>query len=146
MQARTSLCAVSVRLWEYVWLCGFVWMCVCVAVSLCVSVCPYLCIVCHGDALVGCSIVANLSLSVSVTGKRGAGIPIVLLHDAAGSIVSIELKNGCVYKGLLDDVQDNMNCLLKVRQQDFCNFIDLIYISLSLSVSLTYICLCAYTS
>lgn len=50
---------------------------------------------------------------MSVTGKRGAGIPIILLHDATGGTVTIELKNGCVYRGLLEDAQDNMNCLLK---------------------------------
>ncbi len=51
---------------------------------------------------------------MSVTGKRGAGIPIVLLHDSMGGIVTVELKNGSVYRGTLDDAQDNMNCLLKV--------------------------------
>jgi hypothetical protein len=51
---------------------------------------------------------------VSVTGKRGAGIPIVLLHDATGGTVTIELKNGCTYKGTLEDAQDSMNCLIKV--------------------------------
>ncbi len=51
---------------------------------------------------------------VSVTGKRGAGIPVILLHDATGGVVSVELKNGCVYKGTLEDAQDNMNCMIKV--------------------------------
>lgn len=51
---------------------------------------------------------------MSVTGKRGAGIPIILLHDAAGGTVTIELKNQCIYRGQLEDVQDNMNCVLKV--------------------------------
>jgi small nuclear ribonucleoprotein D3 len=56
---------------------------------------------------------------VSVTGKRGAGIPIVLLHDATGGIITIELKNGCTYRGRLEDAQDNMNCLLKVTPLPF---------------------------
>lgn len=51
---------------------------------------------------------------MSVTGKRGVGIPIVLLHDAEGGIVTVELKNGNVYRGILDDAQDNMNCTIKV--------------------------------
>lgn len=51
---------------------------------------------------------------MSVTGKRGAGIPIVLLHDATGGIITIELKNGSKYRGMLEDAQDNMNCLLRV--------------------------------
>jgi small nuclear ribonucleoprotein (snRNP)-like protein len=52
---------------------------------------------------------------VSVTGKRGAGIPIILLHDATGGTVTVELKNGCLYRGTLEDVQDNMNCTIKVK-------------------------------
>ena len=54
------------------------------------------------------------SFLVSVTGKRGAGIPIILLHDATGGVVTVELKNGCVYQGTLEDTQDNMNCMIKV--------------------------------
>ena len=29
---------------------------------------------------------------MSVTGKKGIGIPIILLHDAEGAIVTVELK------------------------------------------------------
>lgn len=50
---------------------------------------------------------------MSVTGKRGVGIPIVLLHDGEGSIVTVELKNGETYRGYLDESEDNMNCVLK---------------------------------
>jgi len=53
---------------------------------------------------------------MSVTGRRGVGIPIILLHDAEGGIVTIELKDGSMYRGTLEDAQDNMNCLLKVRR------------------------------
>lgn len=52
---------------------------------------------------------------MSVTGKRGVGIPLILLHDAEGGVVTVELKNGCIYRGLLDEAQDNMNCTLKVK-------------------------------
>lgn len=51
---------------------------------------------------------------MSVTGKRGVGIPIILLHDAEGGVVTVELKNGSIYRGILEDGQDNMNCTLKV--------------------------------
>jgi small nuclear ribonucleoprotein D3 len=51
---------------------------------------------------------------VSVSGKRGVGIPVILLHDAEGGIITIELKNGCVYRGFLEEAQDNMNLTLKV--------------------------------
>jgi len=36
---------------------------------------------------------------VSVSGKRGVGITIILLHDAEGGIVTIELKSGDTYRG-----------------------------------------------
>ena len=51
---------------------------------------------------------------VSVSGKRGVGIPVILLHDAEGGIVTIEMKDGSVYRGMLDDAQDNMNMTMKV--------------------------------
>ena len=41
------------------------------------------------------------------------GIPIVLLHDGEGSIVTIEVKNGDTYRGYLDESEDNMNCIVK---------------------------------
>ncbi len=53
---------------------------------------------------------------MSVSGKRGVGIPIILLHDAEGATITIEMKNGSVVRGILDDVQDNMNCTLKVLE------------------------------
>ena len=52
---------------------------------------------------------------MSVTGTKGIGIPIIMLHDAEGGIVTIELKDGSTYCGTLEDAQDNMNCLMKVR-------------------------------
>ena len=41
-------------------------------------------------------------------------MPIILLHDAEGGIVTIQLKNGDVLRGILDDTQDNMNTVMKV--------------------------------
>ena len=38
------------------------------------------------------------------------GIPIKLLHDAEGQIVTMELRTGEVYRGYLDEAEDNMNC------------------------------------
>jgi small nuclear ribonucleoprotein D3 len=52
---------------------------------------------------------------MSVSGKRGVGIPVILLHDAEGGIVTIEIKNGFTYRGILDEAQDNMNCTMKVH-------------------------------
>ncbi|EQC27542.1 small nuclear ribonucleoprotein D3 [Saprolegnia diclina VS20] len=50
---------------------------------------------------------------MAVTGKRGVGIPTILLHDGEGTIVTVELKNGDLYRGFLDETEDNMNCVLK---------------------------------
>jgi small nuclear ribonucleoprotein D3 len=56
---------------------------------------------------------------MSVAGKRGVGIPVILLHDAEGGIVTIELKNGYTYRGILDEAQDNMNCTMKVGSSTY---------------------------
>ena len=50
---------------------------------------------------------------MSVTGAKGIGIPVILLHDAEGGQIHVELKNGDSYRGLLDEAQDNMNMTLK---------------------------------
>lgn len=50
---------------------------------------------------------------MSVTGRKGIGLPIVLLYDAEGLVVSIETKNGDVYRGYLVQTEDNMNCHLR---------------------------------
>lgn len=52
---------------------------------------------------------------MSVTGKQGVSIPIILLHDAEGGIITVEMKDGSMYRGTLDDAQDNMNLTLKVN-------------------------------
>jgi small nuclear ribonucleoprotein D3 len=56
---------------------------------------------------------APLAPSMSVTGKRGVGVPLILMHDGEGTIVTIECKNGDTYRGFLDETEDNMNCVLK---------------------------------
>lgn len=40
------------------------------------------------------------------------GVPVKLLHEAEGHTVAVELRNGEVYRGLLTDAEDNMNCQL----------------------------------
>ena len=50
---------------------------------------------------------------MSVTGASGIGIPVILLHDAEGGFVTVELKNGFSYRGILDESQDNFNCTIK---------------------------------
>lgn len=41
------------------------------------------------------------------------GVPIKLFHEGSGHTVTVELKNGEMYKGLLADTEDTMNCTLK---------------------------------
>ncbi|KAG2172500.1 hypothetical protein INT44_006673 [Umbelopsis vinacea] len=41
------------------------------------------------------------------------GIPIKLLHEAQGHIITLELKTGQLYRGKLYDAEDNMNVQLK---------------------------------
>lgn len=41
------------------------------------------------------------------------GIPIKVLHESKGLVVSLELKTGQTYRGRLISVEDNMNLQLK---------------------------------
>ncbi|UNI18617.1 small nuclear ribonucleoprotein Sm D3 [Purpureocillium takamizusanense] len=41
------------------------------------------------------------------------GIPIKLLHEATGHIVTVELTNGNAYRGTLLDAEDSMNVQMK---------------------------------
>eukprot|EP01130_Rhizamoeba_saxonica_P007302 TRINITY_DN2949_c0_g2_i1.p1 TRINITY_DN2949_c0_g2~~TRINITY_DN2949_c0_g2_i1.p1 ORF type:complete len:118 (-),score=19.29 TRINITY_DN2949_c0_g2_i1:91-444(-) len=40
------------------------------------------------------------------------GVPVKLLHEAEGHTVTIELKSGELYRGILEEAEDNMNCQL----------------------------------
>merc|ERR1712070_463547 len=44
---------------------------------------------------------------------KGVGIPVKLLHEAIGHIVTIELKSGEMYRGDMTTAEDNWNCQLK---------------------------------
>jgi small nuclear ribonucleoprotein (snRNP)-like protein len=45
--------------------------------------------------------------------SRSLGIPVKLLHEAAGHIVTVELKTGELYRGSLIECEDNWNCQLE---------------------------------
>uniref|UniRef100_A0ACD5X0D7 Uncharacterized protein n=1 Tax=Avena sativa TaxID=4498 RepID=A0ACD5X0D7_AVESA len=45
--------------------------------------------------------------------SRSLGIPVKLLHEAAGHVVTVELKTGEVYRGSMIDCEDNWNCQLQ---------------------------------
>lgn len=42
-----------------------------------------------------------------------AGVPVKLLFQGEGHVVTVELKNGEVYRGQLVAAEDTMNCQLK---------------------------------
>ncbi|XP_027156861.1 small nuclear ribonucleoprotein SmD3b-like [Coffea eugenioides] len=42
--------------------------------------------------------------------SRSLGIPVKLLHEAAGHIVTVELKSGELYRGSMVECKDNWNC------------------------------------
>jgi len=42
-----------------------------------------------------------------------SGVPIKLLYQGEGHNVTVELKNGEIYRGLLETAEETMNCQLK---------------------------------
>jgi len=50
---------------------------------------------------------------MSVVGNNRVGIPIVLLHDAEGAVVTVETKKGELIRGLLFEAEDMMNLYVK---------------------------------
>lgn len=47
------------------------------------------------------------------TSQKGIGVPIKLMHEAEGHVITVELKGGEMYRGELFDAEDNWNCQLK---------------------------------
>lgn len=47
------------------------------------------------------------------TSQKGIGVPIKLMHEAEGHVVTVELKSGELYRGELHDAEDNWNCQLR---------------------------------
>ncbi|KAH9608645.1 hypothetical protein KSS87_012826 [Heliosperma pusillum] len=45
--------------------------------------------------------------------SRSLGIPVKLMHEATGHIVSVELKSGELYRGTMVECEDNWNCQLE---------------------------------
>eukprot|EP00730_Choanoeca_flexa_P014658 TRINITY_DN6490_c0_g1_i1.p1 TRINITY_DN6490_c0_g1~~TRINITY_DN6490_c0_g1_i1.p1 ORF type:complete len:125 (+),score=22.01 TRINITY_DN6490_c0_g1_i1:70-444(+) len=43
----------------------------------------------------------------------GISVPIKVMHEAEGHTVTIELKNGEIYRGTLIEAEDNMNSRMK---------------------------------
>ncbi|KAL6509081.1 Small nuclear ribonucleoprotein SmD3b [Orobanche gracilis] len=45
--------------------------------------------------------------------SRTLGIPVKLLHEASGHVVTVELKSGELYRGSMIYCEDNWNCQLE---------------------------------
>jgi small nuclear ribonucleoprotein D3 len=48
-----------------------------------------------------------------MTSAKGVGIPVKLLHEAEGHVLTVELKTGETYRGELAEAEDNWNTQLK---------------------------------
>ncbi|KAJ7218005.1 hypothetical protein GGX14DRAFT_357990 [Mycena pura] len=45
--------------------------------------------------------------------SSGLGVPVKLLHESLGHIITVELKTGQMYRGKLAEAEDNLNISLK---------------------------------
>ena len=50
---------------------------------------------------------------MSVAGRIGIGLPVVLLYEAEGLTVTVETNTGDMYRGILIQTEDSMNCFLR---------------------------------
>lgn len=41
------------------------------------------------------------------------GVPVKLLHEGLGHTITVETKTGELYRGLLENAEDNMNVLIQ---------------------------------
>ncbi|CAM9576798.1 unnamed protein product, partial [Scytosiphon promiscuus] len=44
--------------------------------------------------------------------ETAVGVPIKLLHEGEGHGVTVEMKNGEIYRGHLNEAEDTMNCFM----------------------------------
>nr|GMD49149.1 small nuclear ribonucleoprotein SmD3b-like [Ipomoea batatas]GMD51472.1 small nuclear ribonucleoprotein SmD3b-like [Ipomoea batatas]GMD56468.1 small nuclear ribonucleoprotein SmD3b-like [Ipomoea batatas] len=45
--------------------------------------------------------------------SRSLGIPVKLLHESTGHVVTVEMKSGELYRGSMLECEDNWNCQLE---------------------------------
>merc|ERR1711998_193945 len=50
---------------------------------------------------------------MGMSSLKGVGIPVKLLHEAVGHIVTIEVISGEIYRGDMISAEDNWNCQLQ---------------------------------
>lgn len=53
----------------------------------------------------------------------GVGVPIKLLHEGEGHGVTVEMKNGEIYRGHLNEAEDTMNCFMTGGKTMLSNFV-----------------------
>ena len=51
------------------------------------------------------------------------GVPIKLLHEGEGHGVTVEMKNGEIYRGHLNEAEDTMNCFMTGGETMPSNFV-----------------------
>jgi len=54
-----------------------------------------------------------LTFARHFTMSSGLGVPVKLLHESLGHIITVELKTGQLYRGKLAEAEDNLNISLK---------------------------------
>ena len=50
---------------------------------------------------------------MSVTGKRIVGMPTLLLYEAEGCTALVQTRDGSIFRGMIDEVEDNWNLSMK---------------------------------
>lgn len=60
-----------------------------------------------------CLFVVNVAfLALCRVATANVSVPIKLLHEGEGHAVTVEMKNGEIYRGHLNDAEDTMNCFM----------------------------------
>lgn len=50
---------------------------------------------------------------MSVTGKKLIGMPTLLLYEAEGCTILVQTRDGSIFRGVLNEVEDNWNLNLQ---------------------------------
>ena len=76
------------------------------------NVCSFIGRVCYRATLTFSSF-AFYQLFLSLPSPFVCSVPIKLLHEGEGHVITVELKNGDIYRGVLLEAEATMNCQLK---------------------------------
>lgn len=64
---------------------------------------------------------------MSGVATANVSVPIKLLHEGEGHAVTVEMKNGEIYRGHLNDAEDTMNCFMTGGKLVFSQRRSLVY-------------------